>query len=134
MQDLALIPALLHSAILGLLTAAVPLKTIATATLLAVSEAGDLTLDPDAVQASQAKSVHVLAFTASDEELLLAESQGSFSPAEWRQVLQTGERVCCRRGTKGDDTAMQDDGESASIQDFIRSVMQTKVAKDLHWK
>ncbi|KAF4122434.1 exosome complex component RRP46 [Geosmithia morbida] len=133
--DLALIPALLHSAILGLLTAAVPLKTIATATLLAVPSSGDgagagaATIDPDPVQASQAKSVHVLGFT-SDGELLLAESQGSFSPDEWREVLRTGEQVCCRKK----DTVMSDEPESTSIQDFIRSAMETKVAKDLHWK
>jgi len=133
--NLAIIPALLHSAILGLLTAAVPLKTIATATLLAIpQDSGDITVDPTAVEASRAGSVHVLGFTT-DEELLLAESEGSFTPEEWSKVLKEGERICCqRRG--GEDTTMGDDGleTTASIREFIRSVMETKVAADLYWK
>lgn len=137
LQNLAIIPALLHSAILGLLTAAVPLKTIATATLLAIpSGSGGIIVDPTAVEASRATSVHVIGFTT-DEELLLAESEGSFSPEEWSRVLMEGERICCqRRG--GEDTAMGDGGvettTTASIGEFIRSVMETKVAADLYWK
>lgn len=133
LQNLAMIPALLHSAILGLLTAAVPLKTIATATLLAISEGGGLIVDPTAVEASRATSVHALGFT-SDDELLLVESEGSFSPDEWSKVLREGERICCQQ--PGEDTAMDGGSslESASIKDFIRAVMETKVAGDLHWK
>jgi exosome complex component RRP46 len=135
LQNLAIIPALLHSAILGLLTAAVPLKTIATATLLAIPEgSGDIIIDPTAVEASRATSVHVIGFTT-DEELLLAESEGSFSPEEWSKVLKEGERICCqRRG--GEDTTMGDGGleTTASIREFIRSAMETKVAADLYWK
>lgn len=133
MQNLAMIPALLHSAILGLLTAAVPLKTIATATLLAIPEgSGDIIVDPTAVEASRATSVHVVGFT-SDEELLLAESEGAFSPEEWSKVLQAGERICCQQN--GEDTTMSDSGlKSTSIKEFIRSAMESKVARDLHWK
>lgn len=128
-----MIPALLHAAILGLLIAAVPLKTIATATLLAISEgSGDIIVGPTAVEASRATSVHAVGFT-SDEELLLAESEGSFSPEEWGKVLREGERICCQQ--VGEDTAMGDSGlESASIKDFIRAAMEAKVAADLHWK
>ena len=86
------------------------------------------------VQVDNAKSVHVLGFT-SDDELLLAESSGSFSTEEWDKVLETGQRVCCQGRNAGLDTAMADDStESASIRRFIRSVMETKTAADLHWK
>lgn len=127
---------MLHSAILGLLTAAIPLKTIATATTLAVAfgDEAEITIGPTAIEATRAKSLHVLGFT-SDEELLFAESEGHFSVDEYAKVLEAGERICCKSQEDGGDVAMGDSVlESANIKDFIRSVMATKVAQDLHWK
>lgn len=150
-QNLAIIPALLHAAILSLLTAAIPLKTIATAVTLAVpagegegeGEAG-ITVDPSTREADTARSLHVLGYT-SDDELLLAESQGAFTVDEWEGVLKAGQEVCCRAVQQGlEDTPMTGGGggssssgsglESASIRSFIRSVMETKIAGDLSWK
>lgn len=91
-------------------------------------------VDPSATEVDKAKSVHVLGFTSGDE-LLLAESQGSFSVDEWDEILKTGQRVCSQNQEDGADTAMAgSDLESPSIKAFIRSVMQTKTAQDLHWK
>ncbi|EFY88637.1 hypothetical protein MAC_05255 [Metarhizium acridum CQMa 102] len=134
-SNLAIIPALFHAAILGLLTAAVPLKTIATATTLAIpAGSGALIIDPSPEESAQARSLHALAFTSHDE-LLLAESSGSFSIEDWDRVLETGQRVCCRDQESGLDAAMSGDGlESQSIRAFIRSVMETKTATDLNWK
>ncbi|POR31281.1 Exosome complex component rrp46 [Tolypocladium paradoxum] len=135
--NLAIIPALLHAAILGLLTAAVPLKAIATATTLAVGVEGseeDIVVDPGLAEADKAQSMHVLGFT-SDDELLLAESAGSFTAEEWDKILQTGQRICCQGHDSGLETAMSGDGlESQSIKAFIRSVMETKTSADLYWK
>lgn len=109
------------------------MKTIASATLLAVTgEEGEIKVDPSAIEVAQAKSVHVLGFTP-NEELLVVESEGSFSPDEWSKILQAGQQICCQQ--QGEDTTMSDGAlESASIQDFIRSVMKTKIAADLYWK
>lgn len=86
------------------------------------------------MEANSAKSVHALAFT-SDEELLLAESSGVFTVEEWNKILETGQRVCCHEQAAGTDTAMSGDGiGSPSINAFIRSVMETKAAADLHWE
>ncbi|KAI5466802.1 ribosomal protein S5 domain 2-type protein [Mariannaea sp. PMI_226] len=133
--NLPIIPALLHSAILGLLTAAIPLKAIASATLIAIPQDGkDFIVDPTAVDSDRAKSVHVLGFTSQDE-LLLSESEGSFTADEWTKVLALGQRVCCQHEQTGVDTAMAGDNqESESMRDFIRSVMRAKVAEDLYWK
>ncbi|KAH6898820.1 ribosomal protein S5 domain 2-type protein [Thelonectria olida] len=133
--NLPIIPALLHSAILGILTAAIPLKAIAAATLIAIPEEGkDFIIDPTAVEAERAKSLHVLGFTSKDE-LLLSESEGSFSANEWTKVLELGQQVCYQHQQTSFDTAMGGDNlESQSMKDFIRSVMQAQVAEDLHWK
>lgn len=113
---------------------------IATATTLAIpgDSEGQIIVEPSAVQASRAKSVHALGFT-SDDDLLLVESEGAFSPDEWAKVLEAGEQVCCRtlRDTSGDEK--MDDGsggtlQSASVRDFIRSVMESKMAEDLAWR
>jgi exosome complex component RRP46 len=136
LQNLPIIPALLHSAILGLLSAAIPLKSIGAATLLAVpkEEGKPIIVDPSAVDIDHAKSVHVLGFTSHDE-LLLSESEGAFTSAEWTNVLQLGQRICCEHQQPGFDTTMSgDDAQSRSMRQFIRSVMEAKVAEDLYWK
>lgn len=131
--SLPAIPALLHAAILGLLSAAIPLKAIATATLIAMGEAGPV-VDPGMAEADRARSLHVLGFTSSDE-LLLTESIGSFSLGEWEQVLQTGQRVCCQGRDLDSDTAMSTGAsEFQNIRAFMRSVMEAKVSEDLYWQ
>ena len=127
----------MHAAVLGLLTAAIPLKYIATATILAITgEDANLAVDPSPAEADKAKSVHALAFT-SDDELLLMESEGDFTVEEMKQVLATAEKVCIQGGKDAEaDTPMGDDvvTQSGGIKSFIRSVMETKAAADLYWK
>lgn len=119
---------------LGLLTAAIPLKGIATAVALAIPTDGELIADPDTRQSETAESLHVLAFT-SNSELLLAESQGTFTEKQWNKVLDAGQRICTQTSKPGDDEDMAGSGiESASVRDFIRATMAAKVADDLHWK
>lgn len=136
LQNLPIIPALLHAGILGLLSAAIPLKGIAAATVIAIADTEEksLIIDPSAVEADRARSVHALGFTSQDE-LLLSESEGSFSADEWTKVLELGERVCCQHQQAGFDTVMSgNELESKSMRQFIRSVMETKTAEDLYWK
>jgi exosome complex component RRP46 len=120
---------------LGLLTAAVPLKSIATATTLAISAGSNsLVIDPSTEEAASAESLHALAFTSHDE-LLLAESSGSFSIQDWDKILEMGQHICCRHEASGLDSVMSSDlPQSQSVKTFIRSVMQIKAATDLHWK
>jgi exosome complex component RRP46 len=127
----------MHAAVLGLLTAAIPLKYIATATILAiVGDDEKVLVDPSPAEADKAKSVHALGFT-SDDELLLMESEGEFTVDEMKKVLATAEKVC-GLGLRDveTDTPMGDDAvaPSGGIKSFIRSVMDTKTAADLHWK
>jgi exosome complex component RRP46 len=142
--NLLSIPALMHAAVLGLLTAAVPLKYIATATVLAIPASADqggkaaaILVDPSPADADKAKSVHALGFT-SDDELLLMESEGEFTVEEMKVVLATAEKVCGQgaKDAEQQDTAMVDSAVAVSggIKAFIRSVMETKTAADLRWK
>ncbi|PHH81995.1 hypothetical protein CDD82_7312 [Ophiocordyceps australis] len=138
--NLAIIPALIHAAMIGLLLAAVPLKSIATAVTLAFGTRDgkvEMIVDPGARETAMAESVHVLGFT-SDGELLMAESLGSFSVEQWEQVLEAGRRICCRDRDSGLDTVMAGDGleglESPSVKAFIRATLETQTLQDLYWK
>ncbi|WYZ34392.1 hypothetical protein EsH8_I_000668 [Colletotrichum jinshuiense] len=128
-SSLPLMPALLHSAILGLLSAAVPLKAIATCTTLAVLEKGDkIVADPSPSEVDQATSLHVLGFTSQDD-LLLAESEGVFSMVEWDNVISTGQKVCGQQRQMDLESAMVDDGRySTDMRQFIRTVMESRAA------
>ncbi|KAF9869438.1 exosome complex subunit Rrp46 [Colletotrichum karsti] len=126
-SNLTLLPALLHSAILGLLSAAVPMKAIATSTTLAVRN-GNIVVDPLPSEADQATSLHVLSFTSQDD-LLLAESQGVFTMGEWDDVVSTGQRVCGQHRQADVDTTMNEgDQNSTDMRHFIRTVMDSRVA------
>lgn len=111
------------------------MKAIASATLIAVPQDGkDYIVDPTAVEASRAKSLHVLGFTSQDE-LFLCESEGTFSVDEWTSILELGRRVCCQRQSADLDTAMGGDNlESQSMRAFIRAVMQAQTTEDQYWK
>ncbi|KXH25128.1 exosome complex subunit Rrp46 [Colletotrichum simmondsii] len=128
-SSLPLLPALFHGAILALLSAAVPLKAIATCATLAVAQKGDkIIADPSPLEIDQSKSLHVVIFT-SQNDLLLLESEGTFSMAEWDEVINKGQSVCSQHRQAELGAAMDDDSQDATdMQQFIRAVMESKAA------
>jgi len=123
---------------LGLLSAAVPLKATATAVLLAVlSDDGNsrVVIDPSPWEVDNARSVHVMGFTSQDD-LLIAESEGKFTVAEWEGVVSTARNACCQQPEQSglDDAAMGESPRPTDMRRFIRSSMEARVASDLHWK
>ncbi|KAH6651094.1 hypothetical protein F5144DRAFT_589402 [Chaetomium tenue] len=137
--NFAIMPALVQTAILALLSAGVPMRATATATAVAVVHqdgAKKMVVDPSPREVETASSVHVLAFT-SHNGLLLAESEGDFTVGEWDDVYETAKEICCRSTPAKEGTAMVLDDEEPSATDmrqFLRSTMESKVAADLHWK
>jgi len=117
------------------------MRATATASFVAVvSQDGNkkVLADPSPRDLDTARSVHVLAFTSHDE-LLLAESEGDFTVAEWDDVYDTAKRICCQSGaTKtGSEMALDDDDGNdggLDMRQFVRSTVETKVTADLHWK
>lgn len=90
--------------------------------------------NPTADELQSASSVHVLGFT-SNGNLLVVESEGLFSIAEWDEVYDTSKHICCG-GLASSDLDMQDEDEEEadSMQYFNRSAIQAKVESDLHWR
>lgn len=89
--------------------------------------------NPSVQEIERASSIHVLAFT-SHGDLLVAESEGSFTLAEWNTVHDRAVNICCG---KGDVDAMHDEGEdenSEGMIQFVKSTLQDKITADLHWR
>ncbi|KAI1148640.1 hypothetical protein F4825DRAFT_89861 [Nemania diffusa] len=137
--NLPVVPALLQTAILSLLSASLPMTATLTSTCIAIiSEDGQrqIITNPTARQIEQSQSCHVLAFTSQDE-LILAESEGAFTMKEWDDVYNTAHRQCCTTATVDNaDTLMGEEGipTDADLKRFIRSTVEQKTASDLYWK
>ncbi|KAJ4290685.1 exosome non-catalytic core subunit rrp46 [Collariella sp. IMI 366227] len=137
--NFAIMPALMQTAILALLSAGVPMKATATATAVAIGHqdgAKKAIVDPSPKEIETAQSVHVLAFTSHDE-LLLAESEGDFTVKEWDDVYETARKICCQSpaAKEGMDMVLDEEqGAGPDMRNFVRSTMESKVAADLAWK
>lgn len=137
-QNLLVMPALLQTAVLALLSAAVPMRATVTSTVAAVSfDSGDsqIIMDPSPRQADKSRSVHVLAFTSHDE-LLLAESEGDFTMDEWDEVYETARKICCGSAKRNEIDMVVDEDQQAGpdLRQFVRSAAEAKATTDLYWK
>ncbi|KAL9944783.1 exosome non-catalytic core subunit rrp46 [Verticillium nonalfalfae] len=135
-QNLVALPALLHAALLALVSGAVPLEGVATAVVVAILQAtGEPKIvgEPSRREASEARSLHVFGFTAKGD-LLLAESEGNFTVGEWDAAAALGLKRCC--GQLQGTTEGNDEGEE-DAQDMVRtlrSITEAKAASDGRWR
>lgn len=110
----------------------------ATSAFLALTSDGSarsIIRNPTILQSESADSVHVLALT-SYGDLLVAESEGSFTLEDWDLVLEAAKAICCDESKTTVDHSMHDesDDDKGSMMKFVKSTLQTKVTADLHWK
>lgn len=132
-----MLPALLQTATLALLSAALPLAATITSTSLAITTedgAQKIVVNPSARVIEKSESFHVFAFTSHDD-LILAESEGSFTMKDWENLYDTAYRQCCPPDSVDNDVNMDEDGRNAAdLKHFTRSTLEAKVATDLYWK
>ncbi|CAO2655328.1 Nn.00g103920.m01.CDS01 [Neocucurbitaria sp. VM-36] len=148
--SLAILPHLLHTALLSLLSASIPLRTTLTSVLIAIPSSASPNslsvplLSPTANELLRAKpirSVHVFAFSG-DQKLLLNESDGKFSYEEWAEACEKAEEICCGEeeeegGVKlGEGEGMELDGQiqEENLQQWLREVVRKKVEWEQRWK
>ncbi|WEW57322.1 exosome non-catalytic core subunit rrp46 [Emydomyces testavorans] len=134
---LPILPSLLHTALLSLLSAAIPMSMIYTASLVAVSPSNQLIPNPSPTDVKSAVSLHVLAFS-SKGHLLLNESQGEFDIDLWEKAHDCAEALC-RGGTnfqliKDGDVSMADSGKPQSLEQFVRDIVEDKARENFAWK
>ena len=122
---------------LALISASIPLTTTMTSVLIAIDKSAKICLNPSAKILAEALSTHVLAFS-SHGELIVMESEGEFSLAEWSQVYHAAKTFCLSSGEqqKGsdNDVKMQGHDREESLQDRLRGIVQEKVELDNRWK
>ncbi|EPS29685.1 hypothetical protein PDE_04635 [Penicillium oxalicum 114-2] len=132
---LTLLPALLQTSLLTLLSGAVPMSMTFSTVLIAVSKTGDIVSSPTLVDAKAASSLHVLAFS-SKGHLLLNESQGRFGFETWESVRLRAHTIC--RGIdlpeNDGDIAMEGSAESGTVEGFVRETVEDHLYRDYAWK
>lgn len=122
---------------MALLSAAIPLNSVLASTALAVvasdDEADQIVVNPTAREVEKSRSVHAFAYT-SNQDLILAESEGEFTMEEWDNLLATARKQCCA-SPQTDDVDMNDDSPAgADLITFTRSTLESANAADLYWK
>ncbi|KAI1208858.1 uncharacterized protein F4807DRAFT_136192 [Annulohypoxylon truncatum] len=137
-SNLPILPVLLQTAVLALLSAALPLTATLTSTSLAIIADGPskkVVINPSPREIQTAESFHVFSFTSHDE-LILVESEGNFTIKEWDDAFVAAQRQCCQPAAAGDGDILMDDGNRAGVdlKQFTRSTLEEKIASDLHWK
>ena len=139
LQNLPILPALLQTAVLTLLSASIPLARTLASVLLAISSDGSSTTiirNPTLQEFQAASSVHVLAFT-SHGQLLAAESEGAFTLQDWDEIYEVAKGLCYKYIETSDENIMQGaglEGKTGGMMMFVKSALEEKVSADLHWK
>ncbi|KAI9369881.1 hypothetical protein BJX61DRAFT_124004 [Aspergillus egyptiacus] len=132
---LPLLPALLHTAVLALISAAVPLSMTLSATVLAVDSTGQIIHEPSAKVANAATSLHVLAFT-SKGHLLLNQSEGMFNFETWEEVYERALAICHGTSalTSDGDIPMTEGLGGQPLEGLIRETVEDHIHSDYAWK
>ncbi|KAI9802987.1 MAG: hypothetical protein M1825_002220 [Sarcosagium campestre] len=126
--DLAILPSLLLSSMLALMSASIGLSTTLMAVYVVLASDGNCIVDPTALQDAEASSRHAFAFTSLGS-VVLAESEGNFDLGQWEAALSQARASCLH----APGSTLQVDGQS-SVEESLRGFMQAKVAKDGEWK
>ncbi|KAH6689221.1 hypothetical protein F5X68DRAFT_78317 [Plectosphaerella plurivora] len=124
-------PALLHAAQLALLSGAVALKSIAAAVVVALPQGfpkSSAIVNPSPLAANEATSLHLVGFSQKGS-LLLTESEGRFTEADWEAAIETGRQSCQSNGAN----AVGED-ETPDMGQFLRSITEARLASDLNWR
>lgn len=107
---------------------------ILTSILIAIDASGKLIIDPSVKEVHLASSIHVVAYS-SQGDLLLIESEGTFSTEVLEQVVEAASQVCrgqSSEGSKNVDVHMEEG--AMSLEDSMKMLVQTKIAKEQNWK
>jgi exosome complex component RRP46 len=110
----------LNATVLGCLDGTVPMKQLAGAVLIGVRLNGTLVESPKVVEIQMCRSLHVFAFAASGEVLLM-QSEGVFGIEEWTSAQELARRVVVDMG----DT---------SLLGVMRQAVQAAALARRRWK
>jgi exosome complex component RRP46 len=128
-SGLEILPALLHAALLALLSTAIPMRTTYSACIVAESNEHRLVLNPSLDQLRTASSVHVIAMSKSGKCLVI-ESEGWFN----MDILETAiEKANEARGGESERIDM-DDTALEGLESLIQSTVTANVMAEERWR
>ncbi|KAL8828681.1 MAG: hypothetical protein Q9191_002455 [Dirinaria sp. TL-2023a] len=134
--DIALLPSLLQTSLLALLSSSVSLESVFTSASIAVDQYGAQIYDPSAQQAQNATSLHVFCFTSLGD-LLLTQSAGHFSIETWETALKLATARCRGKhpdlSDPGHRTSM-DSIEAPNLEDSLKAKVQKQVVEQQRWR
>ncbi|KAJ5115182.1 Exoribonuclease phosphorolytic domain 2 [Penicillium alfredii] len=132
---LTILPALLHTSLLALLSASVPLSMTFAATTLGVTISNEIIRDVSPRGAKAAASLHALAFS-SKGHLLLNESQGRFDFEIWEAVREQALFICQGAAVPSadGDVAMDEEADRTHLDGFIRETVEDQIHSEYNWK
>ena len=132
-QYLTVLPALINATCLALLDAGVPMRCIFGSTLIVVDRENSLNTQPGSKSFEDAQSLHVLAFS-SKGELLLAESEGAFSLAQWTEVEKKAKVICLDSDAGSAMIIDSSAAQSVGLVESVRQMVQNKAQSDNRWR
>ena len=118
-QYLSSLPAILQAAHLAFLQSSLPLRSTLSSHLIAVPQAetlSSLIADPTPQQISTAKSLHAFAFSMPNKEMIMLESEGKFSMAQWNEAVEVAK------------------GRSDADEEKLKVLLAARVAEEESWR
>lgn len=133
-QNLPILPALLQTGMLTLLSSSLPLECTFTSIALAVrpdKHGGTAQLNTKSF--TNAESIHVFAFT-STAQLLLSESEGTFTMQEWEETYDRAKSICCAQPGQGDRMQVEGERQDTNMKQWLHSAIEGQAQQDQAWK
>ena len=135
-KGIAILPALLETSTLALLSASIPLRMTLTLASIAIDYQGNLLPDLAARHIPHAASVHALGFSATGD-MIVAESEGRFLVDTWEKVSEV---VKClgRSDENASNVAAADTSVSSAQASHVGGItkiaIQQEISKQQRWK
>ncbi|KAJ5721469.1 Exoribonuclease phosphorolytic domain 2 [Penicillium malachiteum] len=131
---LPLMPALLHSSLLALLSAAVPLSCTFLTLFFAVTRSGEIVRDPSPATTKDAESLHVISFSSTGRTLMdLVE--GPCDLEIWATIRQQAKDIYQGAAVPGPDGDISMDEESSNAPGgIIRETVEDRLRRDYRWE
>lgn len=131
-RDVAVLPALVNAAFLGLVDAGLPLQTTMSAALVGIRN-GETVEEKEVLDLKTCQNVHAFAFTM-HTEMVLAESSGAFTVQEWDDATDCAERICLEAMVPGggEDDEMTDG--VAEKKAWLRHELEDRAHKAVAWR
>jgi exosome complex component RRP46 len=134
---LPVLAGLVNVAVAACLDAGVGMKgTLVAAALAVMKGTGEVTIDPGVRDVKTARSLHVVGFSSSGE-VVLVESEGTFTFEEWERVEALARTTCLGPVGESGDIKMQEskvEGLGKSLLGVLRGAVETRVVADEGWR